>query len=240
MYSNRMYVFSSDLASVETTAEDLSDEVTINKFDDVDYTPRKVDLYEQGTSFTAVSASEAGGNTTTCGSDIPQLATDCQGWSTPKAGYVAYFFITCGSSTRVSWDPYYFTPGSGTEFNFPGHANATSTSFAIRSYVCDGQDQSIRPSWTLLGFFPTTCSSVAALSYDDNICQPTPDPTNSPSVCFASRIRSFWSIKLLLKKLICFLSCISIHHRHHLPPKVLPLHQRYVIFGYASLAFCSN
>ena len=173
-YINRQFLFSSALSSVKATAEGLINEVAIDEYNEMEYSPRRVDLYQDvlGTSFAAVAAPEAGwDNTTSCGSSSALQV--CSGYTTPVNGYLPWFFIRCGDQTHFGTDPYHFTPGSGSVFTFPGHSPGPED--PVRSYVCDGQSSSgpsaVRPSWKLLGFFDyDSCSSLATAMYNDTVC----------------------------------------------------------------------
>ena len=176
MYINRQFLFSSALSSVKATAEGLLNEVAIEENNESEYSPRRVDLYQDvlGTSFAAVAALEAApsseANTTSCGSSSALQV--CSGFTTPVYGYVPWFFIRCGDQTHFGTDPYYYTPGSGTVFVFPGHSIPENP---VRAYVCDGQASSgpsaVRPIWKLLGFFDyDSCSSLATATYNDTVC----------------------------------------------------------------------
>ena len=179
-YSTRQYLVSSDLGSVKAIADPLRDQVVIEEHNENEYTPRNVDLYQLGSRFAAVAASSSS-STTSCGDASASLI--CTGKTTPSAGYLPWFYITCGSSnTHFGQDPYHFTPYSGTEFQFPGHS---TPNYPVRSYVCDGQPVSVRPSWKLVGFFDDSCASLATSTYDDTVCpwdeSWTMGPTGSPS-----------------------------------------------------------
>ena len=171
---------SSDLGSVKAIADPLRDQVVIEEHNENEYTPRNIDLYQLGSSFAAVAASSSS-STTSCGDASASLV--CTGKTTPSAGYLPWFYIKCGSSTFFGQDPYHFTPYSGTEFQFPGHSTAN---YPVRSYVCDGQPISVRPSWKLVGFFNDSCASLATSTYDETVCpwdeSWTEMPSESPSL----------------------------------------------------------
>ena len=182
-YITKQFLFSSTLGDVKAKADALVPQVEIAEFSEEQYSPRRVQIYQDGGSFsfTAVAASSVEGMTTACPSSSAQLVSGCSGYSTPMGGYVAYFYVKCGASTHFGLDPYHFTPNSGTSFTFPGHSDTTQPNWEIRSYLCNGElPASVRPTWQLLGFFnPTTCTSLADVSYDDTICQPTSEPSIS-------------------------------------------------------------
>ena len=163
-YINRSFQFASELGAVEALGEDLRDKVYVDQIEEVDYNARSVDLYKDGDKFEAVAAATVGGSTTSCGSGTAALS--CSGSSTPQSGKSPFFYITCGTNTHVGQDPYHFSPSFGG--TFPGHAPAGGT---VRSYVCDGQSNSVRPTWKLLGFFsPGDCSGIGSATLDDTVC----------------------------------------------------------------------
>eukprot|EP00574_Skeletonema_japonicum_P013027 CAMPEP_0201715774 /NCGR_PEP_ID=MMETSP0593-20130828/1885_1 /ASSEMBLY_ACC=CAM_ASM_000672 /TAXON_ID=267983 /ORGANISM="Skeletonema japonicum, Strain CCMP2506" /LENGTH=758 /DNA_ID=CAMNT_0048205371 /DNA_START=26 /DNA_END=2299 /DNA_ORIENTATION=+ len=176
-FSKRAFVFASELSAAKTTADALVPKVIPDKIDDTRWNPRAVDIYKSGMSFDAVAATSVQGTSTTCTSTIATL--ECSGFSTPKAGHVPFFYITCGASSYLGPDPYHYTPGNGDWFTFPGLSNDNDKK--IRSYACAGEVESVRPTWKLIGWFnASTCSLGSGLSFDDNICDvPTPT-TNSP------------------------------------------------------------
>jgi hypothetical protein len=178
--SKRAYFFASELASVKATADSLKSNVVYDLIEDTRYNPRAIDIYKSGSSFDAVAASSPEGTSTTCGGSAATL--ECSGFSTPKPGYSPFFYVTCGSSSYLGLDPYFFTPGNGDTFTFPGMSNSNTE--YIRSYVCDGQDASVRPTWKLIGFFDSAaCNSLGAgFTYDDDICvEPSEEPSSQPS-----------------------------------------------------------
>jgi hypothetical protein len=166
-YVNRGYYFISDLGSVDSTAGALLDKVHAARIDPEDWSPRTVDIYRDGTKFVALAASSSGGTSTNCSS--PSAALVCSGTSTPSPGHVPFFYVTCGESrTYLGPDPYHFAPPFGSRF--PGHGNITNI---VRSYVCDGEDSSVRPTWKLMGFYNSTdadCASLRTATYDGGIC----------------------------------------------------------------------
>lgn len=101
MYSNRGFYSVGNLASTKSTAEILRDNVVIDKINYNDWTPRAVGIYKHDTTFDVVPVTMvAGGATTTCLGE--SSATNiCEGLSTPRAGHVPFFYVTCGSSTYL-------------------------------------------------------------------------------------------------------------------------------------------
>jgi len=145
-YINRSFVFASELGAVKAIGDDLSDKVYVDKVAENEYDSRRIDIYQLGGLFSVEAAVTAEGQSTTCSSLSATLV--CSGTSTPSPGNVPFFYVTCGLHTHLGSDPYHFTPDFGATFPYHG-----SASTPVRSYVCDGQDASIRPSWTLIGFF---------------------------------------------------------------------------------------
>lgn len=83
----------------------------------------------------------------------------CVGKSIPEPGRKPLFAITCGDQHYVGFDPYFFSPP---------RVNDKDT---IRSYVCQGQDMSLRPHWKLLGFFEEgSCEFLKAAKYNEHFC----------------------------------------------------------------------
>jgi len=95
-FSKRAFFFTSDLGDAKTTADSLIPKVVPDKIAVERWNPRAVDIYATGTSFDVVAASSAEGTSTSCTSTSAALA--CSGYSTPKAGYSAFFYVTCGTS----------------------------------------------------------------------------------------------------------------------------------------------
>ena len=83
----------------------------------------------------------------------------CSGSTTPKADSRALYQVKCGSSTYIGPDPYYFSPNDWTGQD------------KKRPYICKN-DNTVRGTWTLLGFFPTgACSSIeTGFTYDEDLC----------------------------------------------------------------------
>ena len=83
----------------------------------------------------------------------------CEGKSVPQNGMSPLFAITCGNSTYVGSDRYHFSPPRASEKE------------TIRSYVCYGEDNDVRPEWKLLGFFVEgRCDLLKNAKYDPHFC----------------------------------------------------------------------
>ena len=142
-------------------------------------------MYTEGTNFVVVAAPAPGSvtdpGTTTCAS--ASAARTCSGFSTPQSGNVPFFYVSCGTgNSYFGPNPYHFTPAFGN--TFPGHGDVNNL---VRSYLCDGQANAVRPTWKLMGFFNSDdvgCISLAAKAYDETTCDAgvaTKSPTDSPS-----------------------------------------------------------
>ena len=179
--SKRAYVFAGPLGSVKATADSLKSNVVYDVIEDTRYNSRVINIYKSGTSFDVVAASSAQGTSTTCTS--PSATLECSGYSAPTQGYSPFFYVTCGSSSYLGPDPYFFTPGNDESFIFPGMSNDNNKK--IRAYLCDGQDASVRPTWKLIGFFDSVCALGSGVTYDDDICVrqgPSSQPSLEPSL----------------------------------------------------------
>ena len=83
----------------------------------------------------------------------------CEGKTLPEYGTSPLFSITCDTETYIGSDRYHFSPARSSDTDI------------IRSYVCDGQDSSIRPTWKLLGFFPEgSCDFLTNAIFDETFC----------------------------------------------------------------------
>merc|ERR1719356_1404311 len=175
-YINRSFVFASELGAVEAVGKALTDKVYVDQMVENEYNPRRIDIYQLNDSFSVEVAATSEGQSTTCSSSLATLV--CSGTSAPSPGKVPFFYVTCGLQTYLGSDPYHFTPDFGAAF--PNHG---SPSTPVRSYVCDGQDASIRPSWKLIGFFDPNdarCTDLATSLYDESVC-PAANSSTSPS-----------------------------------------------------------
>lgn len=103
-YVNKQFFFSSTLGDVDAKANTLLPEVEIAKITSNEYQPRRVDLYQLGTSFTAIAAPSSEGDATVCQSSSASLV--CSGKTTPTSGYLAYFYVSCGTSSYFGSDPF--------------------------------------------------------------------------------------------------------------------------------------
>merc|ERR1712157_19648 len=111
-----------------------------------------------------------------CINDSQETTLVCTGSSTPQPNKLPLLQITCGSTTYVGSDFYYFT-------NYP--------TVPYRTYVCrvGGTETSDRPSVKLLGYFNgTECNNgnFQSKTYDSNLCDIPSEssliPSNLPSV----------------------------------------------------------
>eukprot|EP00585_Thalassiosira_rotula_P007180 CAMPEP_0196161200 /NCGR_PEP_ID=MMETSP0910-20130528/47215_1 /TAXON_ID=49265 /ORGANISM="Thalassiosira rotula, Strain GSO102" /LENGTH=1412 /DNA_ID=CAMNT_0041426141 /DNA_START=120 /DNA_END=4358 /DNA_ORIENTATION=+ len=106
-YVNRGFKFSSDLGSVQATASNLNTKIYIDEIALEQWTPRKIDIYQDSSKVVAVAATSAGGDSTTC----PALSSPvCSGKSTPQFGLDPFFHVECGSESYLGPNPYHFNP----------------------------------------------------------------------------------------------------------------------------------
>jgi len=138
---------------------------------------RKIGLYTSasGSTFRAY-ASERKGDT------LPETCDDqalqCEGMSTPTAGYEAFFTIECGKQFYVGPDQHHFTP-SYTQYDMS--EPVTETNFVRPYNVSCGKSPGERAQFRFLGFFnETSCLSLANKEYDSFPC-PIESLSMSPS-----------------------------------------------------------
>lgn len=169
-YSNRSFMFQSNLGNVKATAENLVPKVMIDHIEQNEWNSRNVDVYTFMSDFVVNAALEQGDQT---GCENRQAVLACEGKSTPSVGVVPFFYITCGSATYFGSDPYHFAPPFDNQF--PDHGSVHKI---IRSYVCkDESDLSVRPTWKLMGFFnKNTCTSLSSHVYNKDICEADEGP----------------------------------------------------------------
>eukprot|EP00584_Thalassiosira_punctigera_P005954 CAMPEP_0172540772 /NCGR_PEP_ID=MMETSP1067-20121228/11704_1 /TAXON_ID=265564 ORGANISM="Thalassiosira punctigera, Strain Tpunct2005C2" /NCGR_SAMPLE_ID=MMETSP1067 /ASSEMBLY_ACC=CAM_ASM_000444 /LENGTH=776 /DNA_ID=CAMNT_0013326685 /DNA_START=99 /DNA_END=2425 /DNA_ORIENTATION=+ len=184
-YTNKAFMFTGPLGAVKATADGLVDKTHADEIDLERWNPRSVEIYADAANsrYAVLAAHSAGINSTVCGTTA-SLA--CAGHSTPRAGHLPLFRIECGSSALLGFDPYRFAP----PFNgdFPGHGDFDNM---VRSYACEGEADTVRPGWKLMGFFNRSDSCWATIqnfTYDEEVCAlrpttspTTPFPTTSPT-----------------------------------------------------------
>ena len=114
---------------------------------------RSVDLYSDGKSAFGATV-----NGSACGFTAATIV--CTGRTTPQAvTQPPLYAIECGNQKYVGTDLYHFSPVRASEAE------------AIRSYVCRDQPAGVRPSITLLGWFPDgACASLRNASYQERYC----------------------------------------------------------------------
>ena len=226
-YVNKGYMLTSNLGSVEATASALVDrtfvdEIGLELVSDEEiptltsqtvkcftvtvltalcytatpqWSPRAVHVYTKGAGFVVLAAPEPGAATTSCAAADATLA--CAGYSTPQAGAVPFFYVTCGAATYFGPDPYRLAPSFGAD-GFPGHGDGDHP---VRPYLCNGEMNSIRPAWTLMGFFDASdagCAALAGAVYADATCvaapasaAPSVAPSSIPTSASAGAVRIF-------------------------------------------------
>lgn len=98
-YVNRGFKFTSDLGSVQATASDLTSKVYIDEVGLEQWSPRKIDIYQDDSRFAVIAATEADGDSTSC----PAISSPpvCSGTSTPKSGHSPFFHVTCGAESYL-------------------------------------------------------------------------------------------------------------------------------------------
>ncbi|KAL7547612.1 hypothetical protein ACHAWF_010891 [Thalassiosira exigua] len=187
----RIYNFVGDLGDAAETASELLPGTFAADIDPEQWSPRRVDVYRSGDYFSVVAAREAEGDETECPEGGVELPV-CSGKSSPSVGHVPYFYVTCEESTYFGKDPYHFTPPFGAEY--PAHGTVDDP---VRSYLCNGLDATVRPTWKLMGFFPSEgadCASLEGATYDESefacnrnaVESSTEAPTLSPTNATAS------------------------------------------------------
>jgi hypothetical protein len=170
-YTNRGYYFGSNLGNVQETAAILRAKVAIDNIYFPDWNPRRLDIYKTSSKFMVKASPSSRGQSTTwyvfpfdyhilrC-QLIPHITFHfsanweaslvCSGLTTPRMGYVPFFYVKCQNTTYLGPDPYHFSPPFGSQF--PGHGNKTN-GLLVRSYVCNGMIKSSRNLQTFDGFY---------------------------------------------------------------------------------------
>jgi len=113
----------------------------------------------------SLSSSTVGATVDGRGCKASNPTSVCVGNTTPKAGYKPLYHVTCAGQHYIGHDLYHFAPAA-----IGGGVSPYGNVY--RSYVCDGQPHTVRPTWTLLGFFTdSACSSVGtSFAYDGQAC----------------------------------------------------------------------
>ena len=166
-YYNRQYVIADRFSDMDSISRAWQGEASQGMYFPGDTLPneRTVYIYSEGSLF-GPSLNQ------TCGRPLATVA--CTGKSTPHTGAVPKYAITCagGASKYFGTDPYALSP-SRTAFS-------PSAQAALRPYLCDGQASSVRPVWTLLGFFlPSACSELEGGDFNSGFCIPVAPVTFS-------------------------------------------------------------
>ena len=176
-YVTRQFLVASELGNVTNIANPLVDETFMDKVYQNEHTGRRIEIYTNALAepgvFGVAVADTVGGSTTSCA----QGTATCVGRSAPAPGYQPFFYQTCAASNTYAGPyPYWFSSGFD--------QLTTTFSSTVRSYHCAGQGASARPTWKLLGFFPTEEAGCSALSssyaYDETFCDRTAAPTTTP------------------------------------------------------------
>jgi hypothetical protein len=160
------YLATGRLSEMEAIGNDWVGEVYEDLVDSTDFTGSGTVIRLKLSDASTFGAEIDGVNNCIQGSLI------CEGRSLPEFNTVPLFYVTCGSSTYVGTNKYYFAPARN-NVNEP-----------IRSYLCEvgGIIQEIRPTWKLLGFFNDgACAGLQDSMYDMNFCPTTLSPTLAPT-----------------------------------------------------------
>ena len=97
----------------------------------------------------------------------PLVCDDCTG-TTNLAGTI----IVHGDEVSSFGAPTYCR--NGNTCTLPVHVPQTVVSGLVRSYACNDEDLSVRPSWKLMGFFNSSdseCAGLATSTYDEALCE---------------------------------------------------------------------
>jgi len=150
-YMSQQYFATGELSDMESVGAGWKGETYEDHFASGEMTGTDIHLYSNDAS--SFGAYIDGGDA------CLQGVSRCSGKSVPGAGLSPLFAMACGSSQYVGSDRYHFAP------------SRSSNTDPIRSYVCDGEDDDVRPSWKLLGFFAEgSCSFLDGASYDSLFC----------------------------------------------------------------------
>jgi len=96
----------------------------------------------------------------------PLACDDCTG-TTNLAGTI----IVDGDESSNFGAPTYCR--NGNTCTLPVHVPQTVVSGLVRSYACNDENLSVRPSWKLMGFFNSSdsdCAGLATSTYDETLC----------------------------------------------------------------------
>lgn len=157
---NRQYLINDQLLNIEEQANNWVDQTFADMLHHKDFRGRILTLFtdnpNQNEKKNSTSFGVALGNSTSSCRRKDTLAR-CIGSTTPKNNLKPFFYITCGNSTYVGPDQYFFS----------------SKKENIRSYVCAGMDKNIRPTWKLIGHFDDNerkCRNLLNLTFDEDYC----------------------------------------------------------------------
>jgi hypothetical protein len=101
-----------------------------------------------------------------CGQDAIDDVVSCQGWTTPKPGYLATFAIQCGDTHYVGVDRYHFSDYKDGGIYHHNH---------VCNNDVDASDGTDAPTFHLLGYFEEgdCIGAFASDEYDQQLCSPT-------------------------------------------------------------------
>lgn len=81
------------------------------------------------------------------------------GWTTPRKGHYALFYMKCGSKRYIGTDRYKFVPEDATGEGL------------VRPYICEGEAEGVQPTYQLLGYFKYGVWSVFdGAEYNQLLC----------------------------------------------------------------------
>eukprot|EP00485_Elphidium_margaritaceum_P020015 CAMPEP_0202734172 /NCGR_PEP_ID=MMETSP1385-20130828/188542_1 /ASSEMBLY_ACC=CAM_ASM_000861 /TAXON_ID=933848 /ORGANISM="Elphidium margaritaceum" /LENGTH=253 /DNA_ID=CAMNT_0049400519 /DNA_START=580 /DNA_END=1341 /DNA_ORIENTATION=- len=170
-YQNTQYVVSGRLVDVEQRAKQYVSQTFQNVVDAGDIAGRVITLWRQDNASDSDNIYTAVVGNSTCTNGV----LICTGSTTPQQQHLPLYAIECGNISYIGFNAYFFSP-------------LDSVDHTKQPWICDGMDVSIRPSWTMLGFFPTVNECTAVIDeiseyayYSDSelFCNP---PTAQPTL----------------------------------------------------------
>eukprot|EP00586_Coscinodiscus_wailesii_P007311 CAMPEP_0172487248 /NCGR_PEP_ID=MMETSP1066-20121228/16236_1 /TAXON_ID=671091 /ORGANISM="Coscinodiscus wailesii, Strain CCMP2513" /LENGTH=699 /DNA_ID=CAMNT_0013253729 /DNA_START=128 /DNA_END=2230 /DNA_ORIENTATION=+ len=159
MYSFRQYFITDKLSGLDKRSVEWVSEVKQEIIEHADFSGRVVTLVTKDDDTDTFGALVAGDDDDDddCGTSTSVV---CTGLTTPGDELEPLFYMTCGEDKKyVGSNRYYFSPEPQDD--------------VMRSYVCDGEEFSVRPTWKLLGFFEEgACDGLKeGRRYDADFCK---------------------------------------------------------------------
>ena len=162
-YVYQQYIVTGELSEMEKTASVWKSEVYEDLYPLGEMSG--VDIHLYSTDATVFGAFVTGGQ------KCLQGVSRCIGKTVPQPGLTPLFSITCGNSTYLGSNQYFFSPP---------RLNNTDL---LRSYACVGEPVNVRPEWKLLGFFEEgSCNFLKNATYHNSFCSTV--LTNSKNTSF--------------------------------------------------------